>query len=233
MLKLFLRTAPLLLTVSLLHGGTCVTDSLANYEALPPSGCTAGSLEVSGFSFAVGPNGGGATVIGAGAITVTPLTGAESGLRFTSSGWSVTGVGFVTYIITYTEDPAGDIRSMDDVLDDPVTAPGVGRVDSLGCLGASFSPGCPTSTVNVSVFDDGIAPQLTNSVTFPGVNVLGVQQTVSLNGHGTGSVSINGFDALSSVPEPSTLWLTLPLSALVLAGRARCKRAQVRLQHRP
>jgi hypothetical protein len=222
----------LLLAASLLQAGPCAIDSLANYETLPPSGCTVGGLQFSGFGFTVGPNGGGAVVIGAGAITVTPLTGAESGLSFTSGGFNVVNTGFVSYIITYTEDPSGDIRSMDDVLDDPVTAPGVGRIDSLGCLGASFSPTCPTSTVSVSVFDDGIAPQLTKSVNFAGVHILGVQDTISLDGHGTGSVSMNGFGGSSFIPEPSTMWLGLPVAGLVFARRARLKLAQIRFQHR-
>jgi hypothetical protein len=233
MVKIFLRASPLLLAGSLLHAGACMPDSLANYQLLPPAGCTAGGLTFSGFSFAVGPSGGGAVLIGASDIMVTPVFGPETGLGFTSNGFSVINSGFASYTIGFTEDPSGDIRSMDDVLDDPVLAPGVGRVDSLGCLGASFSPTCPTSTVNVSVFDAGTTAVLMNSVNFSGVNILGIQHTISLDGHGTGSVKINGFSQSSFVPEPSTGWLALlPILALLLMGKARLKRLQIRLEHR-
>ena len=234
MLKIFLRAGPLLLAVSLLRAGPCMPDTLANYILLPPAGCTAGVLNFSNFSFTLGPHGGSAVLIGAADITVSPdVVGGQFGLDFTSSGFNVSGTGFATYIIRFTEDPDGDIRSLDDVLNDPVMIPGVGRVDSLGCLNAAFSPTCPTSTVSVSVFDDGIAPQLKNSITFPGVPVLGVQHTISLDAHGTGSVSINGFTSQSQIPEPSTCWLAVPpVLALILLRKSRLKRLQIRLQGR-
>jgi len=233
LLTILWRTGLLLLAASLLHAGPCVSDTLANYILLPPAGCTVAGLSFSNFSFAVASSGGGASVIGAAAINVTPTFGNTFGLNFTSSGWSVTGAEFVNYVIGYTEDPEGDIRSLDDVLDDPVTIPGVGRIDTLGCLEGAFSPTCPTSTVSVSVFDDGIAPQLMNRVTFPGVHVLGVQHTISLDGHGTGSVKINGYGGSSLLPEPSTGWLAVPALVLILARQAGLKRLQVLFQRRP
>jgi hypothetical protein len=207
---------------------------LANYIALPTEGCLVGGLSFSNFSFTLGPSGGSAILIGAADITITPqITPMNLGLSFTSGGFNVSGNGFATYIIRYVEDPDGDIRSLDDVLLDPVTVPGVGRVDSLGCLGAAFSPTCPNSTVSVSVFDDGIAPQLMNSVSFDGVHVLGVEHTISIDAHGTGSVSIEGFQAASQVPEPSAMWLVMaPIAALLLWRKTRSKRFHIRLDHR-
>ena len=181
MLKILLLAGPLLLAASLGRATTvppganpCVKATLASYIA--SRGCTMEGLFFNNFSFQVASVSGGAVPIGASDIAVTPLAVSNSdGLTFTSGGFSVTGTGAVSYIIGYTEDPEGDIRSMDDVLDDPVIPPGVGRSVSQGCLGFSFSTNCSGPTVSISVFDDGIAPRLTDSVTFVGVNTLGEQ----------------------------------------------------------
>jgi len=211
-----------------------VQATLASYIA--STGCTVESFFFSNFSFQVGSVSGGAVPIGSSDIMVTPLTAVlnSPGLAFNSGGFSVTGAGAVSYIIGYTEDPEGDIRSMDDVLDDPVAPPGVGQIVSQGCLGFAFSPNCSGPTVSISVFDDGIAPRLTDSVTFAGVNTFGEQHTLSLDGHGTGSVKINGFSSSSSmVPEPSTAWLAVPgAAALVFLRKMRLKLAQVRFERR-
>jgi hypothetical protein len=126
---------------------------------------------------------------------------------------------------------------MDDVLDDPVTFPAVGRVDSLGCLDASFTPDltCLSTqgTVSVSVFDAGTSRQLTNSVNFAGVHTLGILQTISLDARNGGNVSINSFAASSFIPEPSTGWLAaVPVLALLLARKMRLKRLQTRFYRR-
>jgi hypothetical protein len=227
-----MRTGPLLLVASLLRAGTCAPDTLANYELLPAAGCTVNGLSFSGFMFSSTATGTGVAVP-ASSIMVSPTTtNGEQGLMFSSGGWSVGAMGKVVYVITYTEDPSGDIRSMDDVLDDPVVVPGIGRVDTLGCLGAAFSGGiCSMSTVSVSVFDDGIAPVKMASTNFAGVHILGIQQTVTLasstsgTGLGSGSASITDFGGQSFVPEPSTVWLAAAsVLALVLARQTRLKR---------
>ena len=133
MLKITLRTGPLLLAASLLRAGTCVPDTLANYELLTTD-CTVNGLSFSGFTFSATPTGT-ATAVAASGINVSPLTiNGENGLLFSSpSGFSVSPGGALTYVITYVEDPDGDIRSMDDVLDDPVTLPGVGPSRCRSC----------------------------------------------------------------------------------------------------
>ena len=238
MVKLLLQISALLLAASCLRAasvaGPCIPDTLANYEALPATGCNVGPLNFSGFSFSQS----GTVMVGDTNIMVSPVFGiidSDYGLSFTSSGFKVSGTNTSTYVITYLEDPTGPIRSLDDVLDDPVVAPGRAEVDTVGCLGAAFTGGiCLTSTVSIMVFDDGIAPQKTASVFFPGQSMVGVQNTILLKGNTTGSVDMNGVAVASQVPEPGTGWVgAAAVLALFLARQPPLKRLQVRLQHRP
>jgi hypothetical protein len=76
--------------------------------------------------------------------------------------------------------------------------------------------------VGITVFDAGTFSQLTDSVFFTGVTVLGIRKTFTVNGNISnepsntgGSVSINGETARSFfAPEPGTIGL----AALVLAA---------------
>src|SRR5204863_4764697 len=138
-------------------------------------------------------------------VPIFGIVGTDYGLSFTSTGFKVSGADNSRYVITYLEDPSGPIHSLDDVLDDPVTFPGRAQVVTVGCLGAAFAGGnCPTSTVSIMVFDDGIAPRKTASVTFPGDSMVGVQNTILLNGNTTGRVDMNGMAVASQVREPGT-----------------------------
>jgi hypothetical protein len=238
MLKLLLRIGPLLLAASSLRATSvaspCIPDTLAHYEALPATGCNVGALNFSGFSFSQS----GTVMVGDTNIMVAPvfgIIGTDYGLSFTSSGFKVSGTDTSTYVITYLEDPSGPIHSLDDVLDDPVVAPGRAEVDTVGCLGAAFTGAiCPTSTVSIMVFDDGIAPQLTASVSFPGQTMVGVRNTILLKGNTTGSVNMNGVAVASQVPEPDTGWMGVAaVLALVLLRKSPLERWQVRFQHRP
>src|SRR5690242_550866 len=103
----------------------CTIGSLASYIALGAGGCMDGDNLVKDFSFPAPVFGGGAVPVTAAAITVTPLPlsgPSTNGLKFSSPGWAVSGTGFVEYVIGYTWDPH-NIRSMDDLLLDPVTPP--------------------------------------------------------------------------------------------------------------
>src|SRR5262244_2059806 len=107
MLKMILRSCSLLLLAgSLVRAGTCVNGTLASYIALPPDGCTVDGISFFGFTFSVAAFGGGLNPAGAADINLTPVSGgAEPGLSFASSKFNVITPQFVTYIITYTEDP--------------------------------------------------------------------------------------------------------------------------------
>ena len=235
MLKFVFPMSVFLLATPTLVAGPCAPDTLANYIALGVTGCTVGPLIVNGFSFSVLSSGGTPLIVNATQINVTPQTGAEYGLSFTSTGLHVAGNDFVNYSIGYTEDPEGPIRSLDDVLDDPVTSPGRGEVSTLGCLDAAFvGTTCSTSTVSIDVFDAGTSSHLADSVSFTGVTILGVLSTVSLNGNTTGSASINGVKTESFVaPEPGT-WLpaALTLAALIFVRKSRLKRLQIGFERR-
>jgi hypothetical protein len=232
-----------LLSVSHLFAGTCAADTLANYIGLGATGCTVGPLTFSGFSFSVLSTGGSPLIVNASQINVTPLLGNTFGVGFSSSGFRESGNNFVNYSIGYTEDPEGPIQSLDDVLDDPVTPPGLGQVTTVGCLGAAFSgTTCPTSTFSLVVFDAGTSSQLRASTTFSGVSILGIQKTITLNGNNSGnsantggSVTINGDRSSSTVvPEPGTFFAgALGLAALVLSRKPGLKLSQVRFQRRP
>ena len=243
MRKLILCMSMFLLSVSQLLAGTCAPDTLANYIALGATGCTVGPLTFSGFSFSVLSTGGSPLIVNASQINVTPLLSNTFGVGFSSSGFRESGNNFVNYSIGYTEDPEGPIRSLDDVLDDPVTPPGLGQVTTVGCLGAAFTGTiCPDSTVSLMVFDAGTSSQLKAFTTFTGVSILGVQKTITLNGNSSGnpnntngSVTING-DSSSSIfaPEPGTFFAgALGLAVLVLSCKPRLKSLQVRFQRRP
>ncbi len=243
MLKTFLPIGLLIWTASSLSATSlaapCVANTLASYEALPATGCNVGPLNFSGFTFSQS----GTVTVGAAAIMVTPVTniiGVDYGLLFTSSGFSVSGSNTSTYVIDYQEDPSGPIQSLDDVLGDPVTSPGLAEVNTLGCLGAAFSAGtCPNpATVGVSVFDNGITRVGSASVSFAGQSIVGVQNTILLEGNGTGSASIIpplGIEVASAdAPEPGSGWLCgAVLLGLLFLRKAPLKVPQIRLQRRP
>lgn len=237
MRHLLLRTSPILLAVSTLWAGPCTMTTLDNYESLTPNvGCTVGPLIFENFSFVVQSQNNSPGIALASDVLVTPQSGAEFGLNFSSNKFTESGNQSVTYRLTYTEDPTGSIDSLDDALSDPVAAPGRGEIDTIGCLGGMFtalntcSTGAANITSKVTVFDDGISPVNTASITFTGVSVLGIQETILLTGGGTGSVTPPfNFGSQSMVPEPGTFWLAVPIGALLLLARARFKRAQVRL----
>ncbi len=66
----------------------CMTETLANYIALGPTGCVLGNLTVSGFAYKA-KAGGGAAEITADQITVTPLLAVGTfGLQF-AAPWGV------------------------------------------------------------------------------------------------------------------------------------------------
>src|SRR4029077_10286195 len=113
----------------------CISgNSLASYVALGQAGCNVGPLQVKDFVFSVVSFGGGATPLtGAGISVNTVFLSDGFGLRFSSTGFQVSGAGFVNYLIAYTWDPTADIRGASDILD-----PGPVDIVTDGCVGAVF-----------------------------------------------------------------------------------------------
>jgi hypothetical protein len=224
-----------------LYAGACTVGTLASYEALPSGptgGCTIGNgIFVYNFTFNVVSTSGGAVDLSASNINVAPTSvGVHASLGFAASGFSVTSGQAVTYLIGYTYDPFDDIVSMDDLEDPPLaTGTGSSSITSVGCLNQAFvSNTCGTSTVSVNVFDNASTSQLSNLVSFSPVQILGIQDTIALQG-GTGSAIFDGFTNESSVPEPAT-WLTCVTCLALLALRRKLFRSRpeasgVRFEH--
>jgi hypothetical protein len=194
-----------------LPASTCVAGgTLASYEALGATGCTVGPQTVSDFTFSVISSGGGATPATDTDITVTPTSGLNFyGVQFAAADFSVTGTGFVNYLIGFTWDSL-PIAGMGDVLD-----PGTVNIPTDGCVGAAFS-GSSCSGTSVSVTVD--LSQLTDSVFFPATATLGIANSISLNANG-GTASFTSLENDAYVlPEPMSLFL-VPLGLTILAAR--------------
>jgi hypothetical protein len=207
--------------VNCVSGGT-----LASYEALGSTGCLVGPLNVKDFAFSVLSGSGGATDLNI-FVTTTFTSPLTYGLSFGSNAFVVTGNGSVTYLLAYTWDPTEDIQSLDDVMDPPsAVPPGFAKITTVGCINAAFiGASCPTNTVTIFVIQDGLAPRLTDSVSFTPVPIVGVRHTIELTGNG-GSAS---FDALGNnsqiTPEPAS-WLGCVTFLILLAARLRQVRAR-------
>jgi hypothetical protein len=148
-------------------------------------------------------------------ITVaTDIAGATFGLIFGSPGFSVSGSEFVNYLIAFTWDPSGDIRSATDILD-----PGVTDVGTDLCVGVAFSgTSCAGTPQTLHVFE-GVSTQLVDSVSFSPVAVVGVRNNISLQANG-GSASFHSIEDAVALPEPVyPIWLAGSL--LMLAARRR------------
>jgi MYXO-CTERM domain-containing protein len=204
---------------SLWSAPLCISgNSLATYEALGSGGCTVGPLLVKDFVFSVLSPGGGVVPIGAADITITTQPSAPNfGLSLSSAGFSVTGSEFVTYVVGYTWDPSGDIRSASDVLD-----PGQADIVTDLCAGAEFvGTFCSATALSLHVFEGG-STQLTDSVLFGPVAVLGVSNNIMLDANG-GSAGFNSLSNETTVPEPAYG----PWAAAGLLALARLRRRSV------
>jgi hypothetical protein len=178
-------------------------------------GCSIGDeVAFFGFAFAVLASGGSAIPIGAADITVTPTLSSGPlnwGLKFESSGFSVTGDGSVSYDVSYKVDPHPILFGFRLQMDTSTpVAPGVATVTTALCVGAFLDPGCDppgvpltvtpfATTLNVS--HNGITPNLLDSTSFGGaVAALEVHNTIALAANGA-SADINGVENVT-VPEP-------------------------------
>jgi hypothetical protein len=217
----------LLLALPLGAAPVCISgNNLQSYITLGSGGCMVGSFLVKDFSFGVASSGGGDVPIGATNITVTTDFGSSSyGLTMGSTGFSVTGAQFVNYTIGYTWDPTGDMRGLGDVLD-----PGLADIVTQGCVGFEFvGSSCAGTLVSVHVFE-GATSQLTDFVSFPATNVLGILETISLDANG-GSAGFNAIENDDYYPEPASA-VTMVSGLLLLIALFRISR-QLGFQRSP
>ena len=201
--------------VPALLAGPCVTGTLSSYIALGSTGCSLGPFTDKDFAFTDISG----IPITANDITVTPLfTSPSSGpalsdLNFTSPLFSVSGSNSLKISIAYFWD-AADIRGLEEVMNDPVTAPGLASLSISACENANFvGLSCPTTLLGPLVLaDNGSNPMPHGSFSFvPNtVSTLGMQDILELDGNGTGSASdLGGYHDIAQTPEPSALVLGL------------------------
>jgi hypothetical protein len=207
----------------------CTTGTLASYIALGSSGCMNGLFNVEDFTFTVMPT---TTIpITANDILVTPTATANNfDLQFSSAlsnnVFSVSGTDSIDVQIGYSWDPE-DLSSLREVMNDPPVAPGVSQITIDACENAFFTSGvCPTKPVTALLIDDPAEQEriLNATIIFPpGVTSLGMEDTISLAGNGTGSADITNFSDTVATPEPATLLLVPAAAGVLFAWRRRTR----------
>ena len=207
----------------------CTPSPLSSYIALGSAGCSVGHVVFYDFAFSVLTMGGGALPVAASAVDVDPAQIGESyQLKFSSTDFNVSGSEFVSYLLAYTVDPH-PILTFEDVLqlNSPVF-PGIASVNTDLCLHAPFAGAvCPTSTANVTVFDNGITSQPVDAVAFPPippVHILGVRNEILLQANGASSEFSSFTNTVGFVPEPAGWLLAGPALAALLLCRHRTGR---------
>ena len=203
-----------------LLAGPCVTGTLQSYIALGTTGCTLGPFTDKDFAFTDISG----IPITASDITVTPVftsTGsgpALSDLEFTSPLFNVTGSQSLKLLIAYFWD-AADIRSLDEVMNDPVTPPALSQLTINGCENANFvGSTCPTTMFTLLLQAMNLSQTMVSaSENFtPGtVSTLGMRDTIEIDGNNCSPnpsficADITDFHDTAQTPEPSALLLSL------------------------
>ena len=205
----------------------CTTGTLASYIALGSTGCMNGLVNVEDFTFTVIST---TIPITANDITISPMPGANNfDLQFSSPLFlNVSGTNSIDVQIGYSWDPE-DLGSLREVMNDPPVAPGVSSITILACENAFFTTGvCPTKPATALLIDNpGEQERILNATIIfpPGVTTLGMEDTISLAGNGTGSADITSFSDTVVTPEPAT-FLLVPAGAGVLFAWRRRTRAR-------
>jgi len=190
--------------------------------------CSSGDFTYKNFSFQVGE---GSVPLSASQINVGfSQNPAALGVRFSSSGFAVTGQQTSLYFLSYLIDPPPVIiRGFEEDMETftPV-APGRADINTSLCIGGTFDGECFGDEFRtLSVFHHGNAddPQTHASVFFEkNTNIVDVQHEISLiaNGASADFRALSNGILLNDVPEPTTLGLIGGgLAILGLLRRAR------------
>lgn len=200
----------------------CATGTLASYMTL--GSCTVGP-DLTFYNFSLVSTLDVPLPADASLITVTPDQ-SDMGLDFSSSSlFQVTGAESGTYVLTYSvdahQDPVSVMEGMP--LDPHRRSPAQVSVLTAISLGADFTGlGCPLGTpcTSLNLFSGDTGSVLNASVSFAPVDIVGMQETISLQAGG-GAVNLasldNTFTTVSTTPEPHS-GLLCALGILGLLG---------------
>jgi PEP-CTERM motif len=198
-------------------GGPCTVDPLSAYIGLGSAGCVIDDKVFANFTYTPLALGG-AKVPTASEITVTPIRASlDPGLLF-EANWiamSITeGVGStIGYSVSVL--PGGNL-----IKDASLTLRG-SSVDAAGevvavveglCLGAAFTMvfNCGTTEVFLNASDTLLSQKLSDSISFPPIDVVGVFKEIVLNAAAFDTAKLSGVTnqfSEVSIPEPASLLL--------------------------
>jgi len=198
---------------------TCPTSQLAAPYLGPAYSCMLGQFTVKSFFFSETAGG-----VDPSLILVTPIVNAtQIGFLIQGNFTASPGQSF-TYIFSYFEDPPPPIIRGQQIDLDPT---GLVTLQTALCMSAFPCPGGQAlGTLNVNTGSP--TAQMPLSLT----NMLGVQNTFTLDGSG-GPATSQGFDNITQLaPEPSGILLAATGLFGLFTFRARAKIRQVLLQLR-
>ena len=192
--------------------------------------CTVNDQTYSGFAYTGTSNPPGFQIV-PGAVGVTPITTpGNPGLQF-SAGWlasTSTGVLEQDSLFQFNVNSTSPITDLTlSIGGASFIGTGEVIVAETACLGALLPTCTGGQLVTLTVFDDAAGSQLTDTVSFAGVNEVSIEKDLTVaagtNGEATVSVLTDQFsEGVSSVPEPGTLSM-LGLGGIALFGFARRK----------
>jgi hypothetical protein len=205
--------------VSAVAAPTCQPNPLSPTYLAPAFTCTLGPFTVKSFFFSETAGG-----LNPNLISVNPInTGTQIGFLIQGNFTATPGQAF-TYIFSYFIDPPPPIIRGQQVDLDPT---GLVTLQTDLCMSAFPCPGGQAlGTLNVNTGSP--TAQMPLALT----NMLGVQNTLTLDGSG-GLATSQGFDNITLLtPEPAAILLTASGLLGLFTFRARAKIRQVLLQLR-
>ncbi|MGD1090446.1 MAG: PEP-CTERM sorting domain-containing protein [Bryobacteraceae bacterium] len=193
---------------------TCVTNTLASYEALA-NGCEINNLLFDNFSDM--ESAATASALTPSEITVTPdFTLLDEGLAF-NAAWSVATPAAIDSAISFTVQTVNGADTLDDIslsATETYTGNGIASVTENYCVGSLNGAGnhCPSTLQTISVSDP---PALNNgpvTQTYGLTNELSVTKDIDVaatapNSTATITVVDNNYSQIGTVPEPISLVL--------------------------
>ena len=208
MRKLTLLIGMVLGLSSLGLAGACGVGTMASYSS-PGFSCSIGGLTFSNFSYSSSAFGGAVSIPAAG-VTVTPVSGAESGFQF-EAPWIASSSQGEDSTISYTV--TGSITDL------VLSMAGFGFTDGAD---VSVAESSATPPLSLLVFDNSTGMTPSDTITGLSLSTLTVTKDIAVLGNGgTGHLSIvDNLYSTGAVPEPASM-LLLGSGMLGLAGFVR------------